>query len=80
MSLNEENSASFKRRKVKQHPTHSTTHNSRPVSSQLVPAHDLQHEEEKALQTDNANDQVGNEKVLTAEEIAKLYEDSDPVE
>ena len=71
---------SKKRRKVKQHPTPSPTHNSRPVSSQLVPAYDLQHEEEEALQTDNANDQVGNEKVLTAEEIAKLYEDSDPGE
>ena len=38
---------SKKGRKVKQHPTPSPTPNSHPVSSQLAPTHDLQHEEDE---------------------------------
>ena len=70
-----------KRRKVKQHPTPSPTHSSRPVSSHLVPAQDLQHEEEGGRNAGDAEDHQGDiEKILTADEIAKLQEDSDPGE
>ena len=62
-----------KRRKAKQHTTPSPVQNGRHVSSELVPAVDPQQEEEECHQTGAVND-----KVLTADEIARLYEDYDP--
>ena len=59
-----------KRRKVKQHPTPSPAQKCCHVSSELVPTRDSQQEEEEG--------QLEDDKVLTAEEIARLYEDNDP--
>ena len=62
-----------KRREAKQYPTPSPVQKVRHVSNELVPAVDPQQEEEECHQTGAVND-----KVLTADEIARLYEDYDP--
>ena len=69
-----------KRRKVKQHPTPSPAQKCCHVSSELVPTRDSQQEEEEGHQAGTASDQLDDDKVLTAEEIARLYEDYDPEE
>ena len=56
-----------KRRKVKQHPTPSPNHQQRPVNQRSA------HHHEDDVVTDNLNEDDG--KVLTAEEIAQLYDD-----
>ena len=62
-----------KRKKTKQHPTPSPTHPSPPGLSQ-------QSDEDKGNGQVDDEENSDVEKVLTAEEIAKLYEDTDPDE
>ena len=64
-----------KRKKTKQHPTHSPTH---VTHRSPVPNHN-EHEDRGNDQQIDAKENSDDEEVLTAEQIAELYEDKEPL-